>query len=69
MGVTLGSDEDRIKGISNGDDLIGLISDRNRHGRLETGQTVLSSLGGDFTDQLDLRNDETISAVIPLMRR
>ena len=69
MGVTLVSDEDRIKGISSGDALIGLISDRNRHGRLETGQTLLSSLGGDFTDQLDLRNDETISGVIPLMRR
>ena len=70
MGVSLGSDEDRIKGISNGDALIGLISDQNRRGRLETGQTVLSSLGGDFTDQLDqLRNDEAISCVIPLMRR
>ena len=50
--------------------LIGLISNQNRRGRLETGQTVLSSLGGDFTDQLDqLRNDEAISSVIPLMRR
>jgi DNA gyrase subunit A len=69
MGVNLGSDDDRIRGISNGDALIGLISDRSRHGRLETGETTLSSLGGDFTDQIDLRSGEAIRSVVPLMRR
>jgi len=69
MGVNLGSDDDRIRGISNGDALIGLISDRSRHGRLETGETALSSLGGDFTDQIDLRSGEAIRSVVPLTRR
>ena len=68
MAIRLESDDDRLVALSGGDALVGLITSQKRHGRFDPSAFPCSKPGEPWAEQMDLKNGETLSAVVSLIR-
>jgi DNA gyrase subunit A len=68
IAVNLEHDNDRIQAVCSGDDLVGLITSRKRHGRLDARDFACGKPGEASFEQLDLSSDETLLELIPLIQ-
>ena len=68
IAVTLKGNEDRVMAICAGHGLVGLTTDRGRHGRFSAEDLACKELGETLSDQLDLKADENLSNLVRLIQ-
>ena len=66
--VALDKDDDRITAIAPGHGLIGVCTSGSRHARLMGTDLAINELAEPFTTDLNLRQDEHINALVPLIK-
>ena len=66
--VALDKDDDRITAIAPGHGLIGVCTSGSRHARLMGTDLAINDLAEPFTTNLNLRQDEHINALVPLIK-
>ena len=69
MAVTLASDDDPVTGCCHGNAMVGISTDRQRHGRLNAAGVAITPAGHDWSDQLALNQGETIADIVSLLNR
>ena len=69
MAVILTSDDDPVVGCCNGDALVGISTDRRRHGRLDASSLEVTPAGAEWNTQLPVAQGETITSVVSLLNR
>ena len=68
IAVCLEGNEDRVMAICAGHGLVGLATDRGRHGRFSAEDLACKELGETLSDQLDLKADENLSNLVRLIQ-
>ena len=68
IAVNLQTDEDPIVGLCPGTSLVGVVTSRNRHGRVEASSIPMSAAANSWSDQINLDQNETVSSVVALQR-
>ena len=69
MAVILTSDDDPVVGCCIGDALVGISTDRRRHGRLDASSLEVTPAGAEWNTQLPVAQGETITSVVSLLNR
>ena len=64
IAVNVKNETDRLVGLSSLDDITGIITSNNRHGRFDPNNLETVEPGAEFSDQLSLQKEETIKELI-----
>ena len=64
MAVQIDAESDRLVGISTGPGLVGVRTNKDRHGRLDADNINISKPGDKLTEQASLQKGEAIVDVI-----
>ena len=65
MAIQITGDSDRITGITETNGLIGIVSTKQRHGRIDPTTLEITNPGDAFSNQIELQQSEAITVLVP----